>query len=118
MVLWNRGPLKILNGIKLILDDQGNHLDSYTISLELFRSFRGPLFHKPVTGQELFCCFLQQTGSSISSTTSNHKKPTTFGGFWFSLFHFFFQNSYLVTFFPLVFFIHRVDLIFIVLIHP
>jgi hypothetical protein len=52
--LWNRGPLKILNGIKLILDDQGNHLDSYTISLESFRSFRGPLFCKPVTGQKLF----------------------------------------------------------------
>ena len=48
------GPLKILNGIKLILDDQGNHLDSYAISLESFRSFRGPLFRKPVTGQELF----------------------------------------------------------------
>ena len=28
--LWNRGPLKILNNIKLILDDQGNHKDSYT----------------------------------------------------------------------------------------
>ena len=27
--LWNRESLKILNGIKLILDDQGNHLDSY-----------------------------------------------------------------------------------------
>jgi len=52
--LWNRGPLKILNGIKLILDDQGNHLDSYTISLESFRPFRGPIFRKPVTGQELF----------------------------------------------------------------
>ena len=58
--LWNRGSLKILNGIKLILDDQGNHLDSYTISLE---SFRVPLFRKPVTGQEHFCCFFQQTGS-------------------------------------------------------
>ena len=52
--LWNRGPLKILNGIKLILDDWGNHLDSYTISLESFRSFRSPLFCKPLTGQELF----------------------------------------------------------------
>ena len=52
--MWKRGPLKILNGIKLILDDQGNHLDSYTISLESFRSFRGPLFLKPVTGQKLF----------------------------------------------------------------
>ena len=31
---WNRGPLKILNGLKLILDDQENHLASYTISLE------------------------------------------------------------------------------------
>ena len=44
--MCNRGPLKILNGIKLILDGQGNHLDSYTISLKSFRSFRGPLFRK------------------------------------------------------------------------
>ena len=29
-------------------------MDSYTISLESFRAFRFPLFHKPVTGQELF----------------------------------------------------------------
>ena len=36
------------------MDDQGNNLDSYTISLESFGSFRGPLFPKPVTGQELF----------------------------------------------------------------
>ena len=52
------GPLKDLNGIKLILDDQGNHLDSYTISYESFRSFRGPPFYKPVTGQERFLLFL------------------------------------------------------------
>ena len=51
-IVW--GPLKIVNGIKLILDDQGNHLDSYTIRLESFRSFRGRLFRKPVTGQEHF----------------------------------------------------------------
>ena len=51
------GHLKILSGIELILDDQGNHLDSYTISLESFMSFRGPLFPKPVTGQELFSSF-------------------------------------------------------------
>ena len=71
--LWNRGPLKILNGIKLILDDQGNHLDSYTISFESFRYFRGPLFHKPVTGQELvFCCFLQQTGFNSQWKCSNN----------------------------------------------
>ena len=29
------------------------------------RILRGPLFHKPVIGQELFCCFLQQTGSNL-----------------------------------------------------
>ena len=52
--LGSMAPLQILNSIKLILDDQGNHLDSYTISLESFRSFKGPLFRKPVTGQELF----------------------------------------------------------------
>ena len=32
------------------------------------RIFRDPLFHKPVTGQELFfCCFLQQTDSRDTS---------------------------------------------------
>ena len=45
------GPMKILNGIKLILDD---HLDSYSISLESFRFF----FCKPVTGQDFFLLFL------------------------------------------------------------
>ena len=39
--LWNREPLKILNGINLILDDLGDHLDS-------FWSFRGTLFRKLV----------------------------------------------------------------------
>ena len=33
LVCGIRGPLNILTGIKLILDEQGNHLDSYTISL-------------------------------------------------------------------------------------
>ena len=51
--LWIRGPLKILNGIKLILNDVGNLFYWYTFSLELFRSFRGPLFCKPINGQEL-----------------------------------------------------------------
>ena len=45
-------PLKVLNCTKLVLDDLGNN--SFNISLESFRSFRGPLLHKPVTGQELF----------------------------------------------------------------
>ena len=52
--LGNKGPLKVLNGTKLILDDHGNNLDSFKISLESFRSFRGPLFSKPVNGHELF----------------------------------------------------------------
>merc|ERR1712051_80529 len=39
---------------KLFLDDHGNNLDSFRISLESFGSFRGPILHKPVTGQELF----------------------------------------------------------------
>ena len=52
--MGNKGPLKVLNGNKLILDDHGKNLDSFRISLESFRSFRGPLLHKPVTGQELF----------------------------------------------------------------
>ena len=50
----NKGHLKVLNGTKLILDDHGNNLGSFRISLESFRSFRGPLLLKPVTGQELF----------------------------------------------------------------
>ena len=50
----SRGPLKILNDVKLILDDQGNYFDSYVISLKSFKSFRGSLICKPVTGQELF----------------------------------------------------------------
>ena len=52
--LGNKGPLKVLNGTKLILDDHGNNLDSFRISLESFRSFRGPLLCKLATGQELF----------------------------------------------------------------
>ena len=46
--------MKVVNGTKLILDDQENQLGSFRISLDSFRSFRGPLFHKPVTGQKLF----------------------------------------------------------------
>ena len=52
--MGNKGPLKVLNGSKLILDDHGNNLDSFRISLESFGSFRGLLLPKPVTVQELF----------------------------------------------------------------
>ena len=45
--MGNKGPLKALNGTKLILDDHGNNLDSFRINLISFRASRGPLFHKP-----------------------------------------------------------------------
>ena len=48
------GPRNVLNDTKLILDYQGDHLDSFGINLESFRSFRGPIFYRPVTGQVLF----------------------------------------------------------------
>ena len=56
--LWNMGPLKNLNDSKLIewvwvipiiIHDQ-------FYKYVTFRIFRGHLFHKPVTGQELFLC--------------------------------------------------------------
>ena len=52
--LGNLGPLKVLKGAKLILDDLGNNLDSFRISLESFSTFRGLPLHKTVTGQEIF----------------------------------------------------------------
>ena len=48
--MGNKGPLKVMNGTKLILEDHGNNLDSFRISLESLRLFRGPL----VTSHELF----------------------------------------------------------------
>ena len=63
--LRNRGPLKDLNDSKLIVYESKWFLWSSRINFIPFRIFWGPLFHKPVTRQEtLFCCFLQQTGSS------------------------------------------------------
>ena len=47
----NKGPLKVLNGTKLILNDPGANFDSFRINLE---SFRGPLLLKQVTGQKNF----------------------------------------------------------------
>ena len=44
----------VLNSTKMIRDDNENNLDLFRISLESFRSFRGPLLDKSVTGQELF----------------------------------------------------------------
>ena len=62
--------------MKLVLDDQGNHLDSYTISLKSFRSFRGHLSCKPVTGQDFFFAvsFIQQTGSKLYNRVAGSVK--------------------------------------------
>ena len=49
-----RGLLKVLKDSKLILKVSYLFPWSSRISLEPFRTFRGPLFSKPVTGQELF----------------------------------------------------------------
>ena len=52
--LRNRGPLKDLNDSKLIVYESKGFPWSSGINFIPFRIFRGPLFHKPVTGQELF----------------------------------------------------------------
>ena len=63
--LWSRGPLKDLKDFKLILNESNVFQWSSRISLVPFKTFRGPLFPKPVTGQELFFWhFLQQTRST------------------------------------------------------
>jgi hypothetical protein len=63
--LRNRGPLKDLNDSKLIVYESKWFPWSSEFNFIPFKIFRGPLFYKRVTGQELFfCCFLQQTGSN------------------------------------------------------
>ena len=71
--LENKGPLNILNGTKLILDDHGNNLDSFRISLESFSTFRGPLLLKPVTGEELlFAVSYSKPALAQSSAQNTH----------------------------------------------
>ena len=58
--LWNRGPLKIMNGIKLILDGQGNHLDLYIQynHLEIFQVIqKSPIPQISNWSGPFFCCF-------------------------------------------------------------
>ena len=50
----SREPLKDLKDSKQILNESKLFPWSSRISLVPFRTFRGPLFPKPVTGQELF----------------------------------------------------------------
>ena len=52
--LWSRGPLKNLKDSKLILNESKIFPWSSRISLVPLRTFKGPLFQKPVTDQELF----------------------------------------------------------------
>ena len=52
--LRNRGTLKNLNDSKLIVYESKWFPWPSRINFIPFRIFRGPLFHKPVTGQELF----------------------------------------------------------------
>ena len=52
--LQNRGPLMDPNDSKLIAYESKWFPWSSRINFIPFRIFRGPLFHKPVTGQELF----------------------------------------------------------------
>ena len=62
--LWNRGPLKILNGIILIQDDQGITWTHVYNQSEIIQVLQRSLI--PQTSNWLgtiFCRFLQQTGS-------------------------------------------------------
>ena len=47
--LGNRGLLKALNDTKLILNDEKGHSCSYRTNSVSFRTFRRPLFPKPVS---------------------------------------------------------------------
>ena len=51
-VICLRNP-GILNYSNLMLNDKGGHLDSFKINAETFRTFRGSLFLKQITGREL-----------------------------------------------------------------
>ena len=56
--LGNMGLLKVLNNTKLILNDSRGHSCSFRTKLVLFRTFRRPLFPKPVSCPGLFLPFL------------------------------------------------------------
>ena len=56
-----RGCLKVPNDTKSILNDsKGGHSCSFRTNWASFRTFRRPLFPKPVSRLGLFCRFLQQ----------------------------------------------------------
>ena len=61
--MWKRGPLKILNGMKWILNDLG---ELVRLIYNQFGIFQVLLRTSNWSGT-FFCCFLQQTESSIAN---------------------------------------------------
>ena len=60
----NRGHLKVLKDIKLVLNEHEWHSESFRINLTSFKASRGPIFPKPVSWLRLFFrSSLQQTCS-------------------------------------------------------
>ena len=79
--LGNRGPLKVLNGTKLIPNDKQGHSCSIRINLVSFRTFRCHLFPKPVACFGFFYCLLQQDSSNISQKRSIEGRSILFNHF-------------------------------------
>ena len=63
--LMIRGPMKVMDDSKLILNDQD--LDLFRITVESFRTFRCLLFLKQITGRELLYKreYIRTSGSRI-----------------------------------------------------
>ena len=61
--LGKRGRLKVLNDTKMIINYSSGNSRLFRTNLVSFRTFRRPLFPKPVSLLELFCRFLQQDSS-------------------------------------------------------
>ena len=61
----NRGHLKVLKDIKLVLNEHEWHSESFRINLTSFKASRGPIFPKPVSWLRLFF------RSSLQQTCSN-----------------------------------------------
>ena len=62
--LGNREPLEALNDTKLILNDLQGQSCSLRTNFVSFRTFKCPIFPKPVSWLGLFLRFLQETGSN------------------------------------------------------
>ena len=76
--LWSRGPLKDLKDSKLILNESKLFPLSSRVSLVPFRTFRGPLFPKLVTGQELLCAVSNSRPSLIGYITKVNQSKRLF----------------------------------------